>query len=70
MSNRRRHNAIHVVYVDGGVVEGVHDNRATVFNHFSHHFKSRGATRPSFEGLNFCKLSFVEAGTLTKLFYL
>lgn len=68
MSNRRRHNAIHMVSVDGGGVEGVHDIRTTVFNHFSHHFKSTGAARPAVEGLNFRKLSFIEGGTLTKPF--
>lgn len=70
MSNRRRHNAIIVVSVDGGVVGGVHGIRAVVFNHFSNHFKSRGAARTGVSGLNFCKLSLGEAGKLIKSFSL
>ena len=53
MSNRRRHNAINVVSVNGGIVKGVHNIRATVFHHFSTHFKKGGALRPGVEGLNF-----------------
>ena len=68
MSNRRRHNAINVVSVDGRAVEGVHGIRATVFNYFSNHFKSRGAAWPGVDELNFRKLSFVEAGMLVKSF--
>lgn len=70
MSTRRRQKALSVVSVDGGIVEGVFEIRATVFIHFSNHFKSRGAVPPSVEGLNFRKLSFVEAGILTKPFSL
>jgi len=70
MSNRRCHNAINVVSVDGSTVEEVHDIRATVFNHFSNHFKTRGAARPGVESLDFRKLSFVEAEILTNSFSL
>jgi len=62
MSNRRRQNAINVVSVDGGTVEGMHNVRAAVFHHFSTHFKIRGSTWPGVEGLNFRQLSFAEAG--------
>jgi hypothetical protein len=70
MSYRRRQNAINVVSVEGGTVEGVHNIRETVFHHFSSHFKNRGAARPSVDGLNFCKLSCVETGILTESFSL
>jgi len=70
MSLRRHQNAINVASVDGGTVEGVHNIRTTVFHHFSTHFKKVGVDRPSVKGLNFRKLSCVEAGILTKLFSL
>lgn len=57
MSNRRRHNAINTVFVDGVSVEGVHNIRAAAFNHFSSHFKHIGTARPSVDGLMFRKLS-------------
>jgi len=70
MSNRRRHNAINVVSVDGVTVDGVHDIRASVFNHFFSHLKSIGAAMPGIEGLRFRQLSYAEAGNLTKPFSL
>jgi exonuclease III len=70
MSNRRRHNAINMVSVEGSVVEGVQGIRETVFNYFSNHFKSRGFRRPCIDGLNFRRLSLAEGGTLTKPFSL
>ena len=70
MSHRRRHNTIHLVSADGGNVEGVHAIRAAVFNHFSNHFQSKDVVQPGVEGLNFRKLSFIEAGILTKPFYI
>jgi len=68
MSQRRRHNNIHLVSADGGNVEGVHAIRVVVFNHFSNHFQSRDVVQPGVEGLNFRKLSFIEVGTFTKPF--
>jgi len=68
MSHRRRHNTIHLVSADGGNVEGVHAIRAAVFNHFSNHCQSKDVVQPGVEGLNFRKLSFLEAGILTKPF--
>ena len=70
MSRRRRQNVIHLVSADGGNVEGVNNIRETVFNHFSQHFQYVGAVRPGIDGLNFRKLSFIEAGMLTKPFCL
>jgi len=70
MSNRRRHNAINLVSVDGVSVEGVHNIRAAVFNHFSNHFKVVGANRPSVAGLPFQRLTYGEVGNLTKPFSL
>jgi hypothetical protein len=61
MTGRRRHNAINMVSVDGLVVEGVHNVRSAVFNHFSTHFKCTRAVQPGIEGLQFQKLSGVEA---------
>ena len=68
MSNQRRQNAINMVSVDGVSVEGVHNVRAAVFSHFPTHFKSIGAGQSGVEGLHFRKLSWVEAGNLTKPF--
>lgn len=68
MSNRRRQNAINLVFVDGVNVEGVQNIRAAVYNHFSSHFKRVTTFRPSVEALPFRKLSLREAGNLTKPF--
>jgi len=70
MSNRRRHNAINLVSVGGVNVEGVQNIRAPVFDHFSTHFKVVRQGRPGIQGLNFRKLSYVEAGNLTRPFSL
>ena len=70
MSNRRRHNVINLVSVDGVSVEGVHNIRAAVFNHFSNHFKVVGANRPGVAGLPFRRLTYGEAGNLTEPFLL
>jgi len=56
------------VHVDGVTVEGIHDIRAAVFNHFSSHFKTIGPDRPGVENLHFRKLSGVQAEDLTKPF--
>jgi len=37
MSNRQRRNSIHMVHVNGVLVEGVQNIRTTVFNHFACH---------------------------------
>jgi len=68
MSHWRRHNAINMVSVGGVNVEGVNNVRTTVFEHFSNHFKVNGEARPDVAGLHFRKLSFGEAGNLTKPF--
>jgi len=70
MSNQRRQNAINMVFVVGVRVEGVHDIRAAVFNHFSSHFKAFGPVRQGVEGLSFRKLNGVQASNLTKPFSL
>ena len=68
MSARRRRNNIHMVNVNGVNVEGVHNVRNAVFNHFSNHFRNLNVVRPGVDNLPFRKLSFVEAGNLTKPF--
>lgn len=70
MSHRWCHNAISVVSVNCVNIEGVHNIRAAVFNHFSSHYKSSGTSRPSVDGLRFRQLSYIEAGSLTKPFTL
>lgn len=70
MSSRRRQNAINMVSVGGTNVEGVQNIRAAVYDHFSTHFKAIRTERPSVEDLNFRKLSYREAGNLTKPFSL
>jgi len=70
MANHRRHNSINLVHVDGFRVEGVQSIRTAVYNHFSNHFKASGAVRPGVEGLQFRKLSYCDAGKLTKSFSL
>jgi len=69
MSNRRRHNAINMVSVNDVNVEGVQNIRQAIFDHFSTHFKALGEARPGMEGLNFRKISYGEAGNLTKPFF-
>ena len=66
MSHRRRRNNISLVHVNGVSVVGVQNIRTTVFNHFSTHFKNSAAARPGVETLSFRKLSYGEAGNLTK----
>jgi len=68
MSARRRRNNINMVNVNGVNVEGVHNVRDAVFNHFSNHFRKQNVVRPGVATLPFRKLSFVEAGNLTKPF--
>lgn len=68
MNHRRRHNTISMVSVGGVNVEGVHNIRSATFNHFSNFFKASREVRPDMDGLNFRKISFGEAGTLTKPF--
>jgi len=69
MSCRRRRNAIPFFLVDGMLVEGVENVRAAVLTHFSSHFKSRSASRPSMDGLQFHLLSCREGAALIKPFW-
>ncbi|XP_024626603.1 uncharacterized protein [Medicago truncatula] len=68
MSRRRCKNAINFLYVEGVSVDGVHNIRAAVFNHFASHFKVVEANRPAIGCLPFRRLSYGEAGMLTKPF--
>jgi len=68
MSSRRRRNNINLVNVNGFSVEGVHNIRVAVFNHYSNHFRHLQVARPGVDDLPFRKLSSVEAGNLTKHF--
>lgn len=68
MATRRRHNNINLVHVNGVNVEGVHNIRAVVFNHYSNHFRHHNVVRPGVDDLPFQKLSHQEAGNLTKPF--
>jgi len=68
MYSQRRRNNINLVNVNGVSVEGVHNIRAVVFNHYSNHFRNFQVARPGVDDLPFQKLSFVEAGNLTKPF--
>jgi hypothetical protein len=68
MSHMRRNNSINLLSVGGVVIEGVQNNRTTVYNHFSSHFQATGEERPSVYGLPFRQLSFGEAGNLTRPF--
>jgi len=70
MSNRRRRNTVNLVNVDVINIEGVKNIRTTVYEHFYHHFKSVGASRPQVDGLAFQKLTWGAAGNLIKHFYL
>jgi hypothetical protein len=45
-------------------VEGVHNIRNVVFNHFSTHFKSDNAERPGVEDLSFARLCNAKSGSL------
>ena len=64
MSGRKRQNTINRMLVDGVFVEGVHNVRSAVFNHFSTHFKPLRVSRPGVGGLQFRRLSTVDAGSL------
>jgi len=57
MRNRQRRNAIHMVHVDGVLVEGVQNIRSTVFTHFAQHYRASEVVRPTMDGLSFRKLS-------------
>ena len=70
MSNRQRRNAINMMIVDGVSVEGVQEVGAAVFMHFSNHFKKHAVAGPGVDTLPFRKLSYGEAGNLTKPFSL
>jgi len=68
MASRRRANSIFSLSVDGTTVEGVEGIRGLVFNHFSSHFRSVAAERPSIENLNFNMLNVGQCGELTNPF--
>jgi len=53
LSNRSHRNAIPFFLVDGVLVEGVDNVRATVYNNFSSHFQAHRVNRPSMKGLHF-----------------
>ncbi|XP_039685099.1 uncharacterized protein [Medicago truncatula] len=67
MSSRHRNNAINMVAVDGVSVEGAHNIRAAVYQHFSTHFKSVRENRPRLDGSQFRKLSNLEAALIPKV---
>lgn len=56
--------------MDSVQVEGVHNIRTTVFNHFSSHFRSLGVERPEVEDLEFQKLSSGDSSFLVRPFSL
>jgi len=51
MSNRRRHNSLCSIVVDGVLVEGVQPIREAVFKHFENHFKVTEVEWPSIANL-------------------
>ncbi|XP_024632722.1 uncharacterized protein [Medicago truncatula] len=70
MSNRQRRNPLHLLHVDGVIVEGVQNIRIAVFNHFASHYSSSDVVRPGIQGLNFRKLTYAQAGNLVRPFSL
>jgi hypothetical protein len=68
MSNRRRHNTLCSILVDGVVVEGVQPIRNAVYSHFAGHFQSTNVDRPSVANMQFRSLSVAEGVGLIKLF--
>jgi hypothetical protein len=64
MTNRRRHNALSSVLVDGVEIEGVQPVRHVVYSHFANHFQRQNVVRPSVENLRFRSLSVSEGGGL------
>jgi hypothetical protein len=70
MSNRKRRNVVSSVLVNGVMVEGVDNVRATIHSHFSSHFQSRVEERPSMADLHFRSMSHAEGVGLVKPFSL
>jgi len=70
MSNRQRRNSIHMVHINGVMVEGVQNIRTAVFNHFADHYRALVVDRPGVQGLNFKKLSYGQASNLVRPFSL
>jgi len=68
MSSRRRHSTIQLLQVKGTQIEGVHNIRSAIFNHFSSHFRKSQMVRPRVENLRFRQLSVTEAGDLIRPF--
>nr|ABD32574.2 Endonuclease/exonuclease/phosphatase [Medicago truncatula] len=70
MSNRQRRNSLHLIHVDGVLVEGVQNIRAAALNHFATQFRASEGIRPGIQGLNFWKLSYAQSGSLIRPFSL
>jgi hypothetical protein len=70
MSSRRRRNAIQMLQVNGVQIEGVQNIRATVFNHFSSHFRHIEVEQPRVDNLCFRQLSMTESGNIIRPFTL
>jgi len=70
MSSRRRCNAIQLPNVNDVQIEGVHNIRGAVWNHFYSHFKAVTIERPEVEDLHFLMLSVNEATSLVRPFTL
>ncbi|XP_024628614.1 uncharacterized protein [Medicago truncatula] len=68
MSNRQRRNSLHLIHVDGVLVEGVQNIRAAAFNHFANQFRASEGSRPGIQGLNFRKLSYAQSDSLIRPF--
>jgi len=68
MSNRQRRNSLHVIHVEGVLVEGVQNIRTAGLNHFANHFRASEGVRPGIQGLNFRKLSYAQSGNLIRPF--
>ena len=70
MSNRQCRNSLHMIQVDGALVEGVQNIRTAVLNHFASHYSVSDIVRPGVHGLNFHKLTYAQEGTLVQPFTL
>lgn len=60
----------YMVSVGGVNLEGVHNIREAIFDHFSNHFKVQGVSRFDVSRLNFRKLSNAAVCNLTRPFLL
>ena len=57
-----------MLQVKGAQIEGVHDIRSAVYNHFASHFRKSHMLRPRVENLRFRQLSMAEVGSLIRPF--